>query len=127
MGRSSYRLSDGEAAGISLARFDGTTVPTGRVMSLERRGWRRAAPQDAGVQPWMYRTLPAGGSVVISLEPGIAVGIPMEYSEEQTLESIWLSHHADGEWHRTGNRLFGELDLVTASELLRDLIEITAP
>ncbi|MEU7716027.1 hypothetical protein AB0B03_29270, partial [Micromonospora chalcea] len=47
----------------------------GRLLSLERRGWRRGAPQDAGIQSWLEREVPGGRAVVIDLDPGIAVGI----------------------------------------------------
>ena len=41
LGRAVHTLTDAERGASSLTRFAGITVPTGRLMSLERRGWRR--------------------------------------------------------------------------------------
>ncbi|MBS2534645.1 DUF4132 domain-containing protein [Catenulispora sp. NF23] len=83
LGRAVHALTDEEKASGTLTRFAGIDVPTGKVLGLERRGWLRGAPQDAGVQHWVYRPRP----------------------ESPT---------------------FAGLDAVTASELLRDLTEVTA-
>nr|WP_062331658.1 DUF4132 domain-containing protein [Herbidospora sakaeratensis] len=89
------------------ARF--TKIPTGRVLGLERRGWRRGAPQDAGWQGWIERDLPGGATLTIGLDPGVPIGY-VEMEEEQTL---MVSPE-----HFTG------LDPVTASEIMRDLQEL---
>lgn len=103
LGRETYDLDETLLAEISAAR-----VPTGAVIGLERRGWRRGAPQDAGIQCWIERDVPAGGTITIWLMPGIAIG-HLDFADEQTLEGIAL----DG------------LDPITVSEILRDLREIT--
>ncbi|MEW9533096.1 WGR and DUF4132 domain-containing protein [Microbispora sp. NPDC049125] len=91
-----------------LAEISGARIPTVKVIGLERRGWRRGTPQDAGLQFWIERDVPGGGAVTIGLDPGIAIGY-LDFADEQTLEGIAL----DG------------LDPITASEILRDLREIT--
>ncbi|MBN6057390.1 DUF4132 domain-containing protein, partial [Nonomuraea sp. RK-328] len=103
LGRETYHLDETLLAEISAAK-----VPTGAVIGLERRGWRRGAPQDAGWQGWIERDVPGGGTITIHLDPGIAIGYA-DYAEEQTLQEIAL----DG------------LDPITVSEILRDLREIT--
>ncbi|MFC4062850.1 WGR and DUF4132 domain-containing protein [Planomonospora corallina] len=96
----------------SAADFDPdalTGIPTGRVLGLERRGWRRGDPQDAGWQGWIERDLPGGRIFTVGLEPGVAVGY-VETESEQTL------HVSRGD--------FDGLDPVTASEIMRDLREL---
>ncbi|NUW42548.1 DUF4132 domain-containing protein [Nonomuraea rhodomycinica] len=83
-------------------------IPTRAVLGLERRGWRRGTPQDAGLQFWIERDVPDGRTVTVGLEPGIAVGY-VDFADEQTL---------------TGIDLHG-LHPITVSEILRDLREIT--
>jgi len=86
-----------------ITGFAGLVVFSGKVLSLERRGWRRA-PVQSGRQWSVDRSLPDGNVWRLGLEPGLVVGEPMLF-EEQTL------HPAD----LTG------LDPITCSEILRDL------
>ncbi|GIJ44158.1 hypothetical protein Val02_10440 [Virgisporangium aliadipatigenens] len=90
-------------------RYVGLTVPTGRLVALERRGWRRGAPQDAGVQEWLERPVP-GGELIVRLSPGIIVGA-FAPDEPQTLEKVELTVET--------------LDAVTASEIIMALNEVT--
>ncbi|KAA9381386.1 DUF4132 domain-containing protein [Microbispora cellulosiformans] len=103
LGRETYGPDETLLGEILAAR-----VPTGRVLGLERRGWRRGYPQDAGWQGWIERDVPGGGTVTVGLDPGISIGYP-EFADEQTLTGVAL----DG------------LDPITVSEILRDLREIT--
>ncbi|MEU0567192.1 DUF4132 domain-containing protein [Nonomuraea sp. NPDC005983] len=103
LGRETYGLDETLLTEISAAR-----IPTGAVIGLERRGWRRGAPQDAGWQGWIERDVPDGRTITIGLNPGIAIGY-RDFADEQTLEGVAL----DG------------LDPITVSEILRDLREIT--
>ncbi|MGH3374897.1 MAG: DUF4132 domain-containing protein, partial [Actinoallomurus sp.] len=118
LGRAVHALTDVERAGRRLTRFEGATVPTGRVLGLERRGWEREAPQDGGVQGQISRAAGDGHVVVVDLNPGIAVG-DLELFPEHRLETIWL------EARDRDTPAFGDLDPVTASEVLADLTELT--
>ncbi|MEV3981681.1 DUF4132 domain-containing protein [Nonomuraea sp. NPDC049758] len=102
LGRETYELDPALVAEIEAAR-----IPTGAVIGLERRGWRRGAPQDAGWQGWIERDVP-GGTITIGLDPGIPIGHP-GFADEQTLVELGL----DG------------LDPITTSEILRELRDIT--
>lgn len=103
LGRETYEPDE-----TLLDEIHAAKVPTGKVIGLERRGWRRGAPQDAGIQLWIERDVPGGGMVTIGLMPGIAIGY-LDFADEQTLVGVGV----DG------------LDPITASEILRDLREIT--
>lgn len=127
LGRPVFRLTDEEAAGGRLPRFEGITVPTGRLLGLERRGWQRGEPQDAGVECWITKQLGPDLYAVVNPHDGIAVGA-VDMFPEQALDAVWL-HDEPGDWSPPlhGNPLrFGSLDPVTASELLADLTELTA-
>ena len=73
----------------------------------------------------MERELPGGRAVVIDIDPGIAIGMVTEFPE-QKLERIWVNDQPNGDWQRDGRLRLGDLDPVTASEMLRDLMEITS-
>ncbi|HEX6355997.1 DUF4132 domain-containing protein [Actinophytocola sp.] len=125
LGRAVHALTADEETATRLDRFEQVTVPTVKVLGLTRRGWQRATPQDAGVEPWIMRPLPGGRAVVLNLDPGVAVGAVDEFPE-QRIDAVWLSGTGDGDWSPQPGPRFGELDAVTASEVLGDLIELTA-
>ncbi|MGC4892568.1 DUF4132 domain-containing protein [Micromonospora sp. DT31] len=125
LGREMHRLDPTERDDSLLRRHMGVTVPAGRLLSLERRGWRRGMPQDAGIQNWLEREVPGGMAVVIDLDPGIAVGV-VDMFPDQKIEAIWVNDVPRGDWFPPGGKArLGELDDVTVSEVLRDLAEVT--
>ena len=124
LGRDVYTLTEQEQQAETLDRFHGLTVPTGRLLGLQRRGWQRATPQDSGIQPWLLRPLPNLWAAVVNLDPGIVVGAPDEFPE-QRITTVWVDKQGLGDWQPRNARKFGELDPVTVSELLRELTEVT--
>lgn len=114
-----------EAANHRLTRFEGLRVPTGKVLGLERRGWQRGIPQDAGVERWISKRLGDDRYLVVALDTGIAVGV-VEMFPDQILETVWLDERPGDYWCGGDHALrFGELDAVTLSELLVDLTGLT--
>ena len=107
----------------NLKRFLGAEIPTPRVLGLERRGWRREAPQDAGVQSRIERIL-GDLTVVVELDPGIAVGDP-DALGDQRLDEIHV-HGRSGLDDKQGRQPFAALGAVAASEVIRDLTIISA-
>ncbi|WP_238489362.1 DUF4132 domain-containing protein [Actinoplanes flavus] len=106
------------------AALTGVTVPSTRLLGLERRGWRRGAPQDAGVQGWFQRDVPGGRHLVLEISPGIAVGA-VDVLGDQTVTAVFLAPASGYHRHRDDqdDRL-SELDPITAAEALRDLTEV---
>ncbi|NDU73469.1 DUF4132 domain-containing protein [Actinomadura sp. DSM 109109] len=118
LGRPVHAFTDEERAGGRLDRVAGTVVGVGKVLGLERHGWTRGTPQDAGVQHWLVRP-GAGRTVVLDVSPGFPVMSPAEWPEQTLgLVSITGSEASD---LRTSDATFGELDDVDASELLLTL------
>ncbi|MES9506510.1 DUF4132 domain-containing protein [Streptomyces sp. NPDC000609] len=125
LGRTVLTLPEEESDGYRLTRFEGLKVPIGKVLGLERRGWRRGTPQDAGVERWISKRLDDNCYLVIALDPGIAVGV-VDMFPEQTLETVWLDKQPDDHWTRRSHSLrFAGTDPVIVSELLADLTELT--
>ncbi|MDN3351522.1 DUF4132 domain-containing protein [Actinomadura sp. DC4] len=126
LGRPVFALTEEERAGRRLTRFEGITVPTGKVIGLERHGWSREDPQDAGIQGVISRAVGEERFIVIHLDPGIAIGSPDIFPEHQ-LDSIWISDDPDSLGVRDANPPhFGDLDPVTASEVILDLTQLTS-
>ncbi|MGF1428360.1 DUF4132 domain-containing protein [Kitasatospora sp. LaBMicrA B282] len=128
LGRPVFELTEEEKAGHRLTRFENTgTVPTGRLLGLERRGWLRGEPQDAGVERWLSRRVGPNRYLVLAPEFGIAAGYHDMYPE-QRIESVWLGSSPEDYWSgRSDYPTLAELDPVLASELLADLTELTTP
>jgi hypothetical protein len=124
LGRDCFELSETERPGLRLSRFEGSTVATRRLLGLERFGWRRSEPGDSGHQGWIERPTPCGRSVVLSLDPGIAIGSP-DLFPEQTLEEIWVCPAGASHWAQQRTVPFGALDPVTTSEIIKDLRTVT--
>ncbi|WP_086838786.1 DUF4132 domain-containing protein [Amycolatopsis kentuckyensis] len=124
LGRPSAHLEEAERSAQRLKRFENRTVPTGKLLGLTKRGWHRGPVLDNGLEGWLLRPTPGGGAVVVNLDPGILVGLPAE-EPEQKLTDIWLDEKGEGAWSPQGTRAFGELDPVTASELLAELTDLT--
>ncbi|MFV2178235.1 DUF4132 domain-containing protein [Actinomadura sp. LOL_016] len=122
LARPVHALTEEERESGRLERFEGLDVPFGAVLALVRRGWERGAPQDAGVEEWISRSLPGERHLVIDLDPGIAVGAVDATGDTQRLETVRLAPRL-GDHRRSvpENLRFGDLSPVTASEILTDL------
>ncbi len=126
LGRPVHAFTDEEAAGHRLTRFEGVTVPVGKLLGLTKRGWERGTPEDNGVERWFSRPITHNRHLVIALDDGIAVGM-VDAVPEQTLETIWIDTTPGDYWpHHTYPHRLGEIDPVIASEILADLTDITA-
>jgi hypothetical protein len=127
LGRPVYTLTEDERAASQLARFEGITVPTGKVLGLERHGWAREDPQDAGIQGQISRPAGEGRFIVIHLNPGIPVGYAEAFPDHE-LASIWIADNPDGYRPRddANPMRFGALDPVMASEVIAALTELTS-
>ncbi|MFO0614754.1 MAG: DUF4132 domain-containing protein [Polyangiaceae bacterium] len=122
LGRETFALTDAEKSASEITRQKGKKVPTGKVLGLESRGWKRGEPQDGGGIWWIEKPLPNELEVHLALEPGITVGMVAE-EPEQKLGALAL--HEKDEW-RPSSRKLAELDPIVASELLRDLASLGA-
>lgn len=130
LGRPVLALTEQEAAQTRLDRFAAAPVPALKVVGLERRGWRRSDPADAGGQNHMLRDLPDGRIAVVDLDPGLWIGA-LAGSPDQRLEAVWISEAVTYTAYMSRSREAGtplaSLGPVAASEILRDLTEVTTP
>jgi hypothetical protein len=53
LGRPVHAFTEEEGAGNRIDRVNGVVVGVGKVLGLERQGWERGTPQDAGIQHCM--------------------------------------------------------------------------
>ncbi|GGU90394.1 hypothetical protein GCM10010182_01200 [Actinomadura cremea] len=113
LARPAYVPTEEERNGSRLRRFEGLTVPMAALLALVRRGWEPGEPGDGGgVIDLSYRFAPDRW-VYIGLTPGFGIG-HMAEGDTQTLRDVEIG--ADD-----GTLRLGDLDPVTASEILADL------
>lgn len=130
LGRPVRALAEEESAAGRLTRFEGVTVPFGNVLRLERRGWRRGPINSDGGIECLVRPVPGGRYVVVTLAHSLVVG-NVSQSGHQTLDVVWIGDEPepDAFSHRSRKdspHTFGDLDPVTASEVLTDLEAVVA-
>lgn len=124
IGRDTYTLHDAEQQADKLDRWKGAKVPTGRVLGLVNKGWRRGAAQDGGGIWYFLKPLGAKKVIELYLDPGIIVGMVDEYPE-QTLGEVKVG--PPGSWGEIQSpEAFCALDPISASELVRDLEALRA-
>ncbi|WP_156926016.1 DUF4132 domain-containing protein [Glycomyces arizonensis] len=125
LGRPVMAFTDEELATGRLARFEGVSVPVGRLLGLVGKGWVRGAPQDAGIEAGMSCRLPGVGHLVIALDPGIVVGA-VDMQPQQTLREVVVAERDLHGWSVPGPKGgFGPVDPVAASEVLAALAKAT--
>ncbi len=119
LSREAILPSKDETDVTDLARVVGLTVPTGKVLGLDTRGWRRGPPQDGGVVCWYEKPLGDGWVACLDLEPGIFTGMIAE-APQQKLGKCVVAKDADS-WRKESLKKLGELSAIQFSELVRDL------
>ncbi|WP_148088768.1 DUF4132 domain-containing protein [Saccharothrix texasensis] len=121
LGRPVHLLESADGLLPRLKEYCATPYPIGKILGLTKKGWVRGTPQDAGVECWITRPFPAGGALVASLDPGIAVGA-MDVFPEVGFRDVWFSPSGHGDWSAPGNApTTYEIDPITCSELLAEL------
>ncbi len=119
LGRDTYALTEEEKRAVKLMRWNGIKVPTGKVLGLVNKGWRRGQAQDGGSIWHFSKPLGTHNSIELHLDPGIVVGM-VDGFPEQTLRDVLV-----GKTSSRGDIVavdtFGSLDEIAASELVRDL------
>ncbi|NHZ88574.1 DUF4132 domain-containing protein [Massilia sp. CCM 8733] len=124
IGRDTYALSAGEMSASALMRWKDITVPTGRVLGMANKGWRRGRPLDGGSMLDFTKTLGAGRVVNLRFEPGIVAGLVDEFPEQILKE---LTVGLPGNWGGVDEpEPLSTLDQIAASELIRDMQALCA-
>lgn len=123
LGRETYVLTDAEKGASEIVRFEGVKVEAARIRGMASKGWPLGSPQDAGVISWIERPVTFSDgkreTVSIDFEGGLFTGASEYEDKVQTLGKLSTYLGWYGRTHQANARTFGELDPVTASEMLR--------
>lgn len=124
LGRENYTLTDAERTVTLLARWKDKVVPTGRILGLVNKGWRRGEAQDGGGIWYFTKAITRDVVIELSFEPGIIVGLVGEYPEQKLHE---LQVGVQAAWGGMQDaKPFSTLDAIAASELIRDMEALCA-
>ncbi|MEH3147704.1 MAG: DUF4132 domain-containing protein [Methylobacterium frigidaeris] len=117
LARETYAFTEAEAGGAEIRRFDGARAPGRRLRGLRSQGWTTDAASEHVHDVRRPVTLPGGTGLVavLTFEDGFWHSPGPDGDGVQTLRALSLTR--DG-WQASGAR-FGDLDPVTASEVLR--------
>lgn len=118
IGRETFRLTDEELKSGVVDRWSSKQIPTGKVLGLEARGWRRGTPGDGGNIGSMEKHLAEEVVVTIELDPGIAVGM-LDLFPEQKIVGLGMGF--DWRWRKNDRATLAAVHPVAMSEILRDL------
>ena len=123
LGRETYVLTEAEKAASEIVRFEGVKVEAARIRGMAAKGWPLGSPQDAGVISWIERPVVFSDgkreTVSIDFEGGLFTGASEYEDKVQTLGKLSTYLGWYGRNRQADARTFGELDPVTASEMLR--------
>lgn len=120
LARETHAFTDPERGAAKTDRFSGVVVEAKRLRGMAALGWPLGEKQDHGDIHWLERGLTftdgEAGIAYLHFGEGLFTGAPDFENAEQTLGDLGLERP----WGREANRkTFGDLDPVTASELLR--------
>jgi hypothetical protein len=124
LGRPIYSLEKTEAKGKEIARFAGKKLPATTLWgTLERLGWTRGVPQDAGVVHEHSKSFSASGvTAVLGYEIGIPVGFVQGWEDQKLKSVFFVKTAAERHWFDRNKALpLGKVDAVVLSEVLADL------
>jgi hypothetical protein len=122
LARPVHAFTDEERGSTGLARFEGSTVHFGRILGMTSRGWELGEKETGGFRRQVMLMTPDGRHLMVQFEPGIRVIAPDEFAEQEIRSVSLFTGRYSGKRHP-----FGELDPVTASEILAELTRLTEP
>jgi hypothetical protein len=131
IGRPIHQLEGSEAEASVITRFKGIKVPPqSLVFTLEKLGWTRGAPQDAGIFTEHVKVFHSADVTAVVTYDGVPVGY-MEGWEDQDVRTCFFlkgTRHQTG-WMESDSKdaiPLKQVDPVVISEVLKDLTQIVS-
>jgi hypothetical protein len=125
LGRPALELTAAERCERTLQRFERIVLGASDIAALEPRGWSSGPVGDPPV--WSRFLRPLGDDdryLIVDISPGLKGGVAAG-SGYQTIERVWLSVAGEDASFDLHSVPLSDLDAVPASEILRDLAEVT--
>jgi hypothetical protein len=129
IGREIYRLQNAELEAREITRFTSVRVPAVSLVStLERLGWARGIPEDAGVFHEHSKPFYAANATAIVQYDGVQVKRMVHWKDQAVKRCFFVPGiYTPVIYMRHQEKLrLSQVDLVAISEVLRDLNTVTA-
>jgi hypothetical protein len=129
LGRPVYALQRAEEKATEITRFRGPAIPALALFgTLEKLGWVRGAPEDAGFVHQHFKPFPGGDVLaVLCYENGVPVGYREGWDDQHISSTYFLERADSGAYHRGGKKVtLGKVDPVVVSEVLADLTTLAS-
>ncbi|HEY0736263.1 MAG TPA: DUF4132 domain-containing protein [Herpetosiphonaceae bacterium] len=130
LGRAIQRLEAHELTATDIMRFNELTIPAAAlVFGLDKLGWTRDLPADAGVFAGHFKPFYGPNlTAVIQYEDGVAPGWIVDAPDQKIRYVTFVSGILEAEyWPSHKDRLvLGDVDPVVISEVLNDMLSIAA-
>jgi predicted DNA-binding WGR domain protein len=124
LGRPIHGLEKGEATKKELDRFKGAMIPAvSLVGALEKQGWVRGIPEDAGIFGEHSKPFYGAGVTAIVQYPGVPVGYMVDWEDQEIERCFFLKGIYTPEVYPDHKKALplGKVDPVAMSEVLTDL------
>ncbi|KNY26895.1 DUF4132 domain-containing protein [Pseudobacteroides cellulosolvens] len=130
LGRAVYTLDPAELKNDTIARFVGMKFPAPTlVFTLEKFGWERGTPMDAGCFDEHSKQFPAADvTIVVTYDGNVGMGYIMP-EEDLTITDIYFVkglREPSGYYHKENKLNLEKVDRVVISEVLHDLSLLAA-
>jgi hypothetical protein len=131
LGRPVFALEPEESKGKEITRFGKVKIPPAALMgTLEKLGWTRGMPMDAGVVSEHFKPFASAGMMAaIEYENGVPIGYMEGWEDQQLTRSYFIPDNSDRSWHRFNSAKaipLGQIDPVILSEVLADLVTLAS-
>jgi len=124
LGRPLFALEKGEREATEVTRFAKKKIasPT-LVATLEKLGWSRGVPEDAGIFGEHSKRFYAANVTAVVEYPGVPVGSIVDWEDQEIERCYFLAglHAPEGYRERKGAMKLDQVDPVVMSEVLHDL------
>jgi hypothetical protein len=126
LGRDVHELTPAEGPQRDLRRLEGKRIAAATLVgTLERLGWTRGVPQDAGIVSEHSKGFPGAGVTAIVRYGGVPAGYMLDWDDQEVegcvfLQGLLAPHECVWVSPDRGLQL-ADVDPVVVSEVLRDL------
>ncbi|RKS69142.1 uncharacterized protein DUF4132 [Actinomadura pelletieri DSM 43383] len=118
-------LTDEDRAGDRLTRFENLTIPVERFLAFTAQGWQHGRSERSNFANWFHRRVTPDYFLVINVDPGVFIAAP-NMDPTLTLRMVALTKRPEQIWlGEDPTATFADLDPVTASEILNDLVALS--
>jgi predicted DNA-binding WGR domain protein len=129
LGRPVFALETEEMKGREIKRFGDVKIPPTALMgTLEKLGWTRGTPMDAGIVSEHWKPFPSAGVVAaIEYEEGVPIGYMEGWDDQRLRRCYFIAGDREPDWFDAAKAVpLSQIDPVVVREVLADLTTLAS-